>query len=190
MTAWQKEQLGVKCIYCWRAAFCTTVTWNREAADCDLRCALRSSQSCGRGCQLCSPPHWHTAFITASVRHGESSATAACRAQAENRADPSPGHGSLGSCWCNGCRLENCWKAVFSNLLSVGGRKKSLSCRILTLNIIIIIRDQPWLLPVTKFLVPLHGFSIKYSLLCKASLLSNTLLHVRHLHYQLICYFL
>ena len=78
MTAWQKEQLGVKCIYCWREAFCTTVTWNREVADCDLRCALWSSQSCRRGCQLCSPQNWHTTFVTAWVRHGESTATAAC----------------------------------------------------------------------------------------------------------------
>lgn len=78
MTAWQKEQLGVKCIYCWREAFCTTVTWNQEVADCDLHCASRSSQSCRRGCQLCSPQNWHTTFITAWLGHGERTAIAAC----------------------------------------------------------------------------------------------------------------
>lgn len=147
MTAWQKEQLGVKCIYCWRGAFCATVTWNREVADCDLRCALRSSQSCRQGCQLCSPQKWHTTFITAWVRHGESSATAACccsclLARAERRADPSPWHASLVSSWCNRPTWKSNEKLRFYAFFL---RKKKInrSFRILTLNLIIIIRDQP-----------------------------------------------
>ena len=122
MTAWQKEQLGVKCIYCWREAFCTTVTWNREVADCDLRCVLWTSQSCRQGCQQCSPQNWHTTFITAWARQGESAATATTHASYEWREEltlPLDMEawflGAMDLAW------KNTEKPHFSKLLSVGG---------------------------------------------------------------------
>lgn len=135
-----------------------------------------------------SPKVTHT-FITAWARHGESTATAACccsclLAQAETRADPSPWHASLVSSWCNGPAWKSDEKLHFSTFFLLGRKKKIIfSCRILTLNLIIIIREQPWLQPVSKIFLPLHGFSISCSLQWKALHLSNTLLHFRHLYY-------
>lgn len=135
----------------------------------------------------CAVPHTDTPH---SLRHhsGTARALPLPLAAHERRTEPTLPL-DMGA-WVLVGAMDVAWKTAEKQFFFLlGEEKKGLSWRILTLNIIII-RDQPWLLPVTKFLVPLHGFSIKYSLLCKASLLSNTLLHVRHLHYQLICYFL